>query len=120
MIDFEELKEKLFELFHKKPLSASILSIILLFFLIAMTVIYIQSSKPKQKTYKKTDIVLDSTPLLPEGPDIEKNYYPERTTKTEWTQEEIEEWFTKPDSTLLKELERANDRIVNEITGAAP
>ncbi|MGI5069931.1 hypothetical protein HRO26_02115 [Treponema pectinovorum] len=120
MIDFEELKDNFFELFHKKPLYSLGLLIILLFFLIALIVIFIQSSKPKQKTYQKTDFVLDAKPLLPEGPEIEKNYYPERSLKKQWSQQEIEQWFTKPDSTNLKELERTNDKIVKEITGAAP
>lgn len=120
MLDFYELKETVLDFTRKKPMLAFITVIILLFFMLAMIVLFIQSSKPKQETYEKPNIVLDATPLSPDGPELEKDYYPSRTTQSNWNNEEIKQWFTVPDKEMTEELERANDNIIKEITGAAP
>ena len=38
----------------------------------------------------------------------------------DWSDEEIDQYFTPPDYKMLKDLEKANDKIISEITGAAP
>lgn len=120
MLDFEELKDNISTFIREKPLLARITALLLIFFLLALIIIFIQSSKPKAKEYKKTDIVLNEKPLAPAGPEVEKDYYMSRSTQETWSKAEIEEYFTEPDSSLLKELENSNDKIIDEILGAAP
>ena len=120
MLDFDELKENVSRFIYERPLLARIAGLVLFFFIAAIIIILIQTSKPKVKEYAHTDIILDSKPFFPDGPDIEKEYYPSRTTRNSWTDEEIKQWFTETDPKMINELEKANDRIVNEITGAAP
>ena len=120
MLDFDELKEKVSDFFHEKPVLARISCGIIILFLMGLIVIFIQSSPPKSKIkYAKTNVILDGPPEIPQGPDIEKDYYPYRTTKEAWSDEEIDQYFTPPDYKMLKDLEKANDKIVSEITGAA-
>jgi hypothetical protein len=120
MLDFEDLRENISDFIEENPLLSRIAAIVLFFFMTALVIILIQTSKPKPKKYERTDIILDSKPLYPDGPDIEKDYYHSRTTKESWSDEEIKQWFTPSDPKMINELEKANDRIVNEITGAAP
>lgn len=121
MLDFDELKETVSNIIYEKPLLARITALLLLLFLAAIMILYVQSSKPKSKIqYEKNTIILDSKPLIPEEPQVAKEYYPSRNTENSWSEEEIKTYFTEPDQKLLKELELTNDRIISEITGAAP
>ena len=120
MLDFEDLKENISDFIEDNPLLARIAALVLFFFMAALVIILIQTSKPKQKKYERTNIILDSKPLYPDGPAIEKEYYHSRSTQETWTEEQIKQWFTDTDPKMINELEKSNDRIVNEITGAAP
>ena len=51
MVDFDELKEKTSDFIREKPLLARISAIFLIFFVIALTVVFIQSKKPKAKNF---------------------------------------------------------------------
>ena len=116
----DELREKISQFTYERPLLARITLIILVFFVIAMIIIFIQSSKPKQKQYEQTNIIIDSTPLYPAGPEIEKEYYQTRKKENTWSDDEIKKWFTETDQKLINELEKSNDKIINEVIGAAP
>lgn len=120
MPDFDKFKESVLGFIRRKPILAIITAIIIFFFIVALAVLFIQSSKPKQKSYEKQDIVLDSVPLMPNGPEIEKEYYPSRTTQNKWADEDARQWLTEPGQEMTKELERSNNNIIKGITGAAP
>ncbi len=120
MLDFEELREKVLSFIHEKPLLAGITALILVFFVLALIVIFIQSSKPAQKEYKKESFTTIEKPIEPSGPDIEKEYYLSRTTKNEWSDEELKEYLPENDSILIKELNETNNKIIEEILGATP
>jgi len=59
MVDFDELKEKTSDFIREKPLLARISAIFLIFFVIALTVVFIQSKKPKAKKLRKTGKCID-------------------------------------------------------------
>ncbi len=120
MLDFDDIKETVSTFFYEKPVLARITLIILCFFLVAMIIIFVQSSPEKQKSYEKNTIILEAAPEIPQGPQIEKDYYQTRNTQSSWTEDEIKKYYTEPDFKMLKELEIANDKIVSDITGAAP
>lgn len=117
MLDFDELKENLDSFIHSKPVLAGVSGLILFFFLAAMIIVFIQSGKPKATTQVKPETVQSFDPMPPE---IEKDYYQSRKTESVWSEEEINRWYSKPDSELMAELQAANDKIIEEITGAAP
>ena len=43
-----------------------------------------------------------------------------RQTKEKWSDEQADTWFQIPGQKDIDSLEKANDNIINEITGAAP
>lgn len=120
MLDFDELKENLDSFIHSKPVLAGVSGLILFFFLAAMIIVFIQSGKPKSTTQVKPETVQSFDPMSPEPPEIEKDYYQSRKTESVWSEEEIKRWYSKPDSELMAELQAANDKIIEEIIGAAP
>ena len=121
-MDFDNLGENVRDFIHEKPLIATLIGIFALFFFTALIIIVIQTSKPKtpSQTFRKDPFTADAKLLIPAAPEIEKDYYPSREAKNTWTEKDIEPWFTKPDGETFKNLESANDKIISDITGAAP
>ena len=58
--------------------------------------------------------------LIPEGPELHKDYNISRETKEKWDDEQADTWFEVPTEKDINSLEKANDNIILEITGAAP
>ena len=124
---FENLKEKIVSLYelirdycseNKRnailfaSLGASVLLLIIL-------LICIPKNK-KDKTVQEKQIVLTETLQIPDGPEIHRDYNISRQTQDKWSEEQSETWFEKPTERDIESLEKANDNIILEITGAAP
>ena len=124
---FENLKEKIVSLYelirdycskNKRnailfaSLGASVLLLIIL-------LICIPKNK-KDKTVQEKQIVLTETLQIPDGPEIHRDYNISRQTQDKWSEEQSETWFEKPTERDIESLEKANDNIIRDITGAAP
>ncbi len=120
MIDIEGISEEITDFIHRKPILTAITAVILFFFVLALVVVMIQTRPAKKVKYEKSDFTPDSELIIPDKPTVEKDYYPSREIGKEWTEDEIEEYLTIPDGQILNELEKANDKIAADITGAAP
>ena len=125
---FEKVKEKIVSLFELirdycqenrrnailfACLGASVLLLLIL-------LICLPKGKKKDKTPAPREIVLTQDLLIPNGPEFDKDYNISRQTKDKWTDEQTEEWFEIPTEKDILSLEKANDNIVSDITGAAP
>ncbi|MBQ1949803.1 MAG: hypothetical protein II367_06580 [Treponema sp.] len=124
MIDVQEYIDNLRDLIEENKKIATIACASLLVVLILLSVIVIQSES-KARALKKSRIeakklVLDQPLLIPEGPVVPSGYITSRKTEKQWSDEEVENWFTLPDSEEVEKLGKANDRMINEIIGAAP
>lgn len=121
-MDFEDIKESISDLTHEKPLLFAVIAIIVFLFFAGLIVLMIQTSPAKKtvKTKEPEPFTADSSVLIPDAPDIEKEYYPNRVTENQWSEDEIKRWFTFPEDETMAELERANDKIASDIIGAAP
>ena len=74
----------------------------------------------KEKAVDKKEIVLTEQLLVPDGPEIHTDYSISRETKDKWDDEQTGSWFVIPGQKDIDSLEKANDNIISEITGAAP
>ena len=130
---FENIKEKITDLtqplieklsdFYEenKKLSLIILSLTAFILILLILLIAVAGSKKKEAPALPGSVLeLTETPLVPNGPELPKDYTPSRTTKDKWTEEEAEEWFTVPAQKEIDSLSKANDIMINEIIGAAP
>lgn len=92
-----------------------------MFMLILVCILLLIAARPKKQTDDfSSDLLLGEELLIPPSPAVPNGYSTSRTTKDKWTDEEIDIWFTKPTEKELNDLSRANDKIISEITGAAP
>ena len=125
------LTEKIDDLvdFVKTKKYVALTCIILVVFTICAFIIFTAHacSVPAKKEEKKvrTATVMEKfTPdqdiIKPDGPQTQNGYALSRNPKPQWTEKEIEEYFTVPNEENLEDLKKANDNLIDEILGAAP
>jgi hypothetical protein len=60
-------------------------------------------------------------PLIPpQQPAIPDDYLLYRERKSAWSDEEVDRWFTIPDSNMLRDLHAANGKMISDLLKAAP
>ena len=124
---FENLKEKIISLYQlikdycsenkRNAILIGSLAVLVLLLIILLCAI------PKHKKSglaEEKPIVLTESLLIPDGPEIQRDYNISRKTQEKWDEEEAESWFEKPSQRDIESLEKANDNIIQNITGAAP
>lgn len=123
MFDIKETVKKIQSFLQKDTKKTLIACGILIFLcLCAIIALAVSSSnkKEKQKLLKEQPLVLDQHLLIPSAPGIPDEYITTRKTEKNWKEDEIEKWFTLPDEDEVQKLGDANDRIIQDIIGAAP
>ena len=131
-MDFKEIwnkiKEKLSPVVEKvrefyeenKMLSYIILGLVAVLLLCIILLIALAGKKKEPAVVPGTVLELTEPLAVPNGPELPKDYTASRTPKDKWTEEEAEDWFTVPSQKEIDSLSKANDNLINEITGAAP
>ena len=125
---WEKIKEKLSPLVEKvrefyeenKMLSYIIAGLLALLILCIILLIVLAGKKKEPAIVPGTVLELTETLAVPDGPELPKDYTASRTPKDKWSEEDAEEWFTVPSQKEIDSLSKANDNLINEITGAAP
>ena len=115
------LVEKLRDFYEENKMLSYIiagLSVLLLLCIILLIALVGKKNEPAQ--VPGTVLELTETLAIPDGPELPKDYTASRTPKDKWSQEDAEEWFTVPGQKEIDSLSKANDNLINEITGAAP
>ncbi len=123
MVDFQQISEKIQNFLQENAKKTIIVcSLLILMVLCAIISLCAGSSKAKekQKVADEPKLVLDQPLLIPSAPSIPDGYITTRKTEKKWSQKEIEKWFTLPDEDEVEKLGESNDRIINDIIGAAP
>ena len=125
---WENIKEKLSPLTEKirefyennKMLSYIIAGLVALLILCIILLIALTGKKKEPATVPGTVLELTEPLVIPDGPELPKDYTASRTPIDKWSEEEAQEWFTLPSQKEIVSLSKANDNLINEITGAAP
>ena len=119
---FSSVKNKIIELyFDNKKVFFLLLSLCFIIFLCIVLLIFIpKEKKESQNVYVENHLELSEKPLIPNGPELPKDYTFSRKTKEKWTEQEAQVWFTEPSQKDIDSLSKSNDKMINEITGAAP
>lgn len=118
--DFSNFLGEKFE--ENKKLFITIIFAIILILICIIGIIVSASSKKQDKNQETFDVQLKTTekPLIFENEILQNDYELTRKPKTNWSDEEIKPWFSEPAKEDVENLSQANDRIISEITGAAP
>ena len=115
------LTEKIREFYeNNKMLSYIIAGLVALLILCIILLIALTGKKKEPATVPGTVLELTEPLVIPDGPELPKDYTASRTPKDKWSEEEAQEWFTIPSQKEIDSLSKANDNLINEITGAAP
>lgn len=119
---FSSVKNKIIELyFDNKKVFFLLLSLCFIIFLCIVLLIFIpKEKKESQNSAIQNHLELSEKLLIPNGPELPKNYTFSRKTKEKWTEQEAQVWFTEPSQKDIDSLSKSNDKMINEITGAAP
>ena len=125
---WENIKEKVSPLIEKvrdfyeenKMLSLIIAGLVALLLLCIILLIALAGKKKETPVVPGTVLELTETLVIPDGPELPKDYTASRTPKEKWSEEEAQKWFTVPSQKEVDSLSKANDNLINEITGAAP
>lgn len=118
---FSPLIEKIREFYEdNKMLSYIIAGLVALLLLCIILLIALAGKKKAPEAVPGTLLELTEPLVIPDGPELPKDYTASRTPKDKWTEEEAQEWFTIPEQKEIDSLSKANDNLINEITGAAP
>ena len=119
---FSSVKNKIIELyFDNKKVFFLLLSLCFIIFLCIVLLIFIpKEKKESQNSAIQNHLELSEKPLIPNGPELPKDYTFSRKTKEKWTEEEAQVWFTEPSQKDIDSLSKSNDKMINEIIGAAP
>lgn len=119
---FSSVKNKIIELyFDNKKVFFLLLSLCFIIFLCIVLLIFIpKEKKESQNSTIQNHLELSEKLLIPNGPELPKDYTFSRKTKEKWTEEEAQVWFTDPSQKDIDSLSKSNDKMINEITGAAP
>ncbi|MCR4948196.1 MAG: hypothetical protein K6A15_03475 [Treponema sp.] len=124
----DNIKEKTSSLIKKvrdfyeenRMLSLIIAGLVAILLLCIILLISLAGKKKETPKVPGTVLELTETPVIPDGPELPKDYTASRTVKDKWTEEEAQEWFTLPSQKEIDSLAKSNDILINEITGAAP
>lgn len=123
MVDFQQISEKI-QNFLQENAKKTIIVCSLLILMVLCAIISLcagnSKTKEKQKIADEPKLVLDQPLQIPSAPSIPDGYITTRKTEKKWPQKEIEKWFTLPDEDEVEKLGESNDRIINDIIGAAP
>ena len=119
---FSSVKNKITELyFDNKKVFFLLAGLFFVIFLCIILLIFIpKDKKESQNVYVENHLELSEKPLIPNGPELPKDYTFSRKEKEKWTEEEAQVWFTEPSQKDIDSLSKSNDKMINEITGAAP
>ncbi len=106
---------------ENKKISFIILGLILVILIcLILLVATSEKDKKKQKDLPGSNLQLTESLIIPNGPELPRDYNISRKTKDKWTEEEAEPWFTVPTEKEINSLSNSNENMVNEIIGAAP
>ena len=124
MIDVQEYIDNVRDLIDENRKLALAVAGGLILILVLLLILLIMSENKKtaakNSAIESKKLVLDQPLLVPDGPTVPNGYITSRTTEKNWSENDVEQWFTQPDKEEVEKLGEANDRIINEIIGAAP
>lgn len=124
MINFLEIFNSIKDFYKEKKIVAIISTVLISLFLIALICVIVQtSSSPKKNKSiprEETILVPDQKLLLPQAKTYSNEYALTREPKEKWNEEEAKKYFTVPSSKELNELEKSNDKLIDEILGETP
>lgn len=118
----DSLTEKIVSFYEENKKISYIILALTLVILICLILLVTVGNKDKKikEPVPGSNLELTETLIIPNGPELPRDYNSSRITKEKWTDEEASLWFTVPTQREIDSLAAANENMINEIIGAAP
>ena len=120
---FSEIKDAVLDWIDENRKLAIIIAALILLILICLLLLAATTSSSKKKKTESAntnELIINEQLLIPNGPELPRDYTLSRQTKEKWTDEDVEPWFTTPSEKEINALSQSNENMINEIIKAAP
>ena len=120
---FSEIKDAVLDWIDENRKLAIIIAALILLILICLLLLAATTSSSKKKkteTANTNELIINEQLLIPNGPELPRDYTLSRQTKEKWSDEDVEPWFTIPSEKEINALSQSNENMINEIIKAAP
>jgi hypothetical protein len=123
---FDDAMYEIREFLHKNTkITVTVVSILLALTIFAL---FAGAFSGKNSAKKKDDMIFpDAIPYSavqdffpPRNSSLTEEYYFSREQTSSWSQEEFDRWFSLPTKESVEKLGKSNEKITEEILGAAP
>ena len=105
---------------ENKKLAIIVSSLFCVMLICIILLIALASNKKEPTTQYEQTLELTNELVIPDGPELPKDYTISREKRDRWTKEEADQWYSEPTENDIRGLEKANDIVINNILGAAP
>lgn len=120
-VKLSAIKDKVFAWIKENKKLAVIICTLILFMIVCIIVLLAISGKKDTAPKVFQDrLELTEDLVVPNGPELPGDYTISRETQEKWTEEEGSEYFTVPSDKEINGLSKANNKMIEEILGAAP
>lgn len=121
---FRGFKEKVQDFIDGNRKLALILLVAILLILILLVMLIVGSASKGSKSVSAQEPngaeAFEDSFIPPQDATLGDDYYFSRNTEEQWSKEEADSYFTVPTPSVIDELRKDNDSLVEEILGAAP
>ncbi|WP_296028745.1 hypothetical protein [uncultured Treponema sp.] len=120
---FEIVKENLQNFLRENTKITAGITILLVAFAVFAFVSGIFQEKKKQETFVFPEQIPFSAVenfFPPKEDSLTEDYYFSREQNSIWSKDEFDRWFSVPSKENVEALGKSNEKIANEILGAAP
>lgn len=120
---FEIVKENLQNFLRENTKITAGITILLVVLAVFAFASGIFQEKKKQEIFVFPEQIPFSTVedfFPPKGDSLTEDYYFSREQNSTWSKDEFDRWFSVPSKENVEALGKSNEKIANEILGAAP
>jgi hypothetical protein len=120
----QNIPHRLPERLRHSPLVFAVAGVVVVGGIVFAVVIGVKNGKPQESLTMPVagtvPLTLQNPLIPPPEPAIPDDYLLYRERKSAWSDEEVDRWFTVPDSNMLKDLHAANSKMISDLLRAAP
>lgn len=125
---FNNVKEKFLEVTgfivswikDNKKIAIILTSLLSIMLICIILLVSISGKDKKPKEVHTKELELSRELVIPNGPELPRDYTISRQPGEKWTDEEAEKWFSIPSETDISGLSKVNDNIINDILKEIP
>ena len=125
---FSKVKDKYLEIENNivswiqnnKKIAIILVSLLSIMLICIILLISVSKGKKKPEKVYNEKLELSQELVVPNGPELPRDYTISRQSKEAWSDEEAEKWFSIPSATDIDGLSEVNNNIIDNILEGTP